>query len=81
MNNKVLLSPNDVVSFLEKSPENFTREDMLRFICENGIEMINFMYPAEDGRVKTLNFVTNKLQNYDRKKPHRGEKTRKENSP
>lgn len=62
MNNKVLLSPNDVVSFLEKSPENFTREDMLKFICENGIKMINFMYPAEDGRVKTLNFAINNYE-------------------
>ena len=53
MNKFIELNPNEVVSFLEKMPEDFTREDMLHFICEKGIRMIDFMYPAEDGRVKT----------------------------
>ena len=29
------------------------------FISSNGIEMVNFMYPAADGRLKTLNFTVN----------------------
>ena len=62
MDKKIALTPNEVVAFLEKAPENFTREDMLTFIEEKGIRMIDFMYPAEDGRVKTLNFTVNSLE-------------------
>ena len=54
MDKRIALNPNEVVSFLEKSPETFTREDMLNFICEKNIRMIDFMYPAEDGRVKRV---------------------------
>ena len=42
-----------------KDPKNFTKADIINFICENGIEHINFQYPAGDGRLKTLNFVIN----------------------
>ena len=55
------LNPNAVVAFLKKKPVDFTREDLIKFIKENNIRMIDFMYPAEDGRVKTLNFVINNL--------------------
>jgi glutamine synthetase len=34
---------------------------VLHFIEQNGIRMINFMYPAGDGRLKTLNFVIESL--------------------
>ena len=61
MNKYIELNPNEVVAFLEKMPEDFTREDMLHFISEKGIRMIDFMYPAEDGRVKTLNFTINSM--------------------
>ena len=61
MDKNIALNPNEVVSFLKKSPKAFTREDLLRFICEREIRMIDFMYPAEDGRVKTLNFTVNSL--------------------
>ena len=61
MDKRIALNPNEVVAFLEKAPENFTRDDMLTFIEEKGIRMIDFMYPAEDGRVKTLNFTVNSL--------------------
>ncbi len=61
MDKTIALNPNEVVAFLQKRPETFTREDMLRFICENDVKMIDFMYPAEDGRVKTLNFTINSL--------------------
>lgn len=40
---------------------DFTREDIIGFIVDNEIEMVNFMYPAGDGRLKTLNFVINDL--------------------
>ena len=61
MKKELELSPNQVVAYLEKDPKNFTREDLLDFIINNGIRMIDFMYPAEDGRVKTLNFTVNSL--------------------
>ena len=62
MDKKIALNPNEVVSYLQKAPETFTREDLLKFVQERGIRMIDFMYPAEDGRVKTLNFTVNNLE-------------------
>lgn len=56
-NNEVLLNPNKLVRYLKKPASEFTREDILKFIGENGIELLNFKYVAEDGRLKTLNFV------------------------
>ena len=53
------MNPNKVVAFLEKPNKEFTKADIVRFIRENGIRMVNFMYPAGDGRLKTLNFVIN----------------------
>ena len=59
MNQNLSLNPNKVVEFLQKSPEDIRRSDLIRFVKENGIRMINFMYPADDNRLKTLNFVVN----------------------
>ncbi len=56
------MTPNKVVSFLHKKQEDFTKDDIIGFIRSNGIRMVNFMYPAEDGRVKTLNFIINSLE-------------------
>ena len=42
-----------------KPAKEFTKADICHFIRENGIRMVNFMYPAGDGRLKTLNFVIN----------------------
>lgn len=53
------LHKNDVVRFLRKEPTDFTRDDIVKYVEDNGIEMINFMYPAADGRLKTLNFIIN----------------------
>lgn len=61
MNKQIKLTKNAVVKALGKPASDFTREDIIRFIDENGIEMVNFMYPAADGRLKTLNFVINDL--------------------
>ena len=62
MNKKLSLNPNEVVAFLGKEPKDFTRADMLSFITERGIRMVDFMYPAEDGRIKTLNFSVTSLE-------------------
>ncbi|MDL2319531.1 glutamine synthetase family protein [Alistipes sp. OttesenSCG-928-B03] len=42
---------------LGKPAAQFTRADMLKFAADYDIRMVNFMYPAGDGRLKTLNFV------------------------
>ncbi len=58
MNNPQLrMNANQVVAFLQKEPETFTKADLIRFIAEKGIKMVNFMYPGGDGKLKTLNFV------------------------
>ena len=59
MNRELELSPNKLVAFLGKPSCEFTKADIVRYITENGIQMVNFMYPAGDGRLKTLNFVIN----------------------
>ena len=59
MTQELELNPNKVVAFLGKPAKEFTKADIVRYISENGIRMVNFMYPAGDGRLKTLNFVIN----------------------
>jgi glutamine synthetase len=59
------LCPNAVVRFLEKAPQEFRKEDIIRFVKENDIRMVNFMYPADDNRLKTLNFVINSEEYLD----------------
>ena len=59
MDTSLEMSPNRVVAFLGKPCSEFTKADIVRYIKENGIRMVNFMYPAGDGRLKTLNFVIN----------------------
>jgi len=59
MNSQLEMNSNALVKFLQKLPTEFTKADIISFIKENEIRMINFMYPAGDGRLKTLNFVIN----------------------
>lgn len=59
MDMKLDMNPNDLVAFLQKPASEFTKADIVKFIRENQITMVNFMYPAGDGRLKTLNFVIN----------------------
>ena len=59
MNKDLEMNPNKLVAFLGKPACEFTKADIVRFIKENGVRMVNFMYPAGDGRLKTLNFVIN----------------------
>ena len=59
MSKELSLNPNRVVAYLGKPAKEFTKADIVRYIRENGIRMVNFMYPAGDGRLKTLNFVIN----------------------
>ena len=52
-----LLNANPLVAYFQKSPREFTKTDIMRYIAEHGIRMVNFLYPAGDGRLKPLNFV------------------------
>jgi glutamine synthetase len=56
-NNDILLNQNELVQFLKKPSREFTREDIIRFIEAHGIKMVNFRYVADDGKLKSLNFV------------------------
>ena len=60
-NEKLALNANPVVAFLQKEPREFTLQDIIRFVTENQIRMVNFMYPGGDGKLKTLNFVVSDL--------------------
>lgn len=59
MSPETLLNKNHLVKTLQKPSKDFTKEDIIRYVTEEEIEMINFMYPAGDGRLKTLNFIIN----------------------
>ena len=59
MNQELSMSANQLVAALQKPASEFTKADIISYIKENDIRMVNFMYPAADGRLKTLNFVIN----------------------
>ena len=62
---EILMNPNELVRFLKKPAEAFTKDDIIHFCQENEIEMINFRYVAEDGKIKTLNFVISSKEHLD----------------
>lgn len=51
------MNTNKLVKFLGKPAEELTKQDLIKFIEMNNIEMLNFRYVGGDGRLKTLNFV------------------------
>ncbi len=65
MNEEIALNPNKLVKFLDKPAKDFTRRDIVKFVEENDIVMLNFRYIAGDGRLKTLNFVVNNKKHLD----------------
>ena len=65
MYQELLMSPNRLVTFLQKPAAEFTKADIINYIQQNEIRMVNFMYPAADGRLKTLNFVINNASYLD----------------
>ena len=65
MNQKIKLNPSHLIQFLGKLPNEFTKEDILRYIIENEIKMLNLRYVGGDGRLKCLNFVINSLEHLD----------------
>lgn len=59
------MNPNPLVQYLGKSSAEFTKEDIMRYVEDHDISMINFRYTGWDGRLKTLNFVINSKQHLD----------------
>ena len=62
---EIILNPNELVKHLKKPAEEFTRKDIMKFVQDMGIRMLNFRYLAEDGKLKTLNFVISSLEHLD----------------
>ena len=58
-NPNLSLNPNKLVEYLQKPSEEFTKADLIDYVKANGIRMVKFMYPADDNRLKSLNFVIN----------------------
>ena len=50
MTNDIALNPNKLVQHLQKPAEDFTKQDIVKFVVDTGIRMINFRYVAGDGR-------------------------------
>lgn len=66
MDNSILkYNINPLVSAIGKTPDQFTKEDIINFITANDIRVVNFRYIAGDGRLKTLNFPVSSLQYLD----------------
>jgi len=66
MDSDIALNPNKVVKALQKPAADFTRRDIIRFVEQNDIRMINFRYVAGDGRLKKLNFVINSRKHLEK---------------
>lgn len=62
---EISLNPNKLVQYLKKPACEFTKNDIIQFVEDNEIEMINFRYIAEDGRLKTLTFVITGKEHLD----------------
>lgn len=59
------MNPNLLVQYLNKPSDEFTKADLIRYIDDHNISMINFRYTGGDGRLKTLNFVINSREHLD----------------
>ncbi len=63
---EIAMNPNKIVRYLRKLPEEFTKKDLIKFIENNKIEMVNLRYVGGDDRLKTLNFVITSKSQLDR---------------
>jgi glutamine synthetase len=55
-----------ICNYLNKDRNSITKKDIIRYIKENDVKVINFRYIAGDGRLKTLNFSALDLKYVDR---------------
>lgn len=61
-----VLEPNLLVRAIGKPAREFTRDDLVHLIEQQGITMLNFRYVAGDGRLKKLNFTINSREHLER---------------
>ncbi|PIY07375.1 MAG: glutamine synthetase [Bacteroidetes bacterium CG_4_10_14_3_um_filter_31_20] len=54
-----------IEKYLKKNKNEFTREDIIKYIVDNKVEMVNFRYVAEDGKLKMLSFIINSLEHLE----------------
>jgi glutamine synthetase len=59
MESKIKMNPNPLVQYIKKPQNDFTKADIIKYIEDNNIKMVNFRYVASDRRLKTLNFIIN----------------------
>lgn len=62
---RIAMSPNIIAQYLEKSPRDFTKADLIKYIEANEIRMVNFRFVGGDGRLKTINFIINSKAHLD----------------
>jgi len=57
MKEDIALNINPLVSYLKKPQREFTKLDIIKYIEDNNVKMINFRYVDGGGKLKVLNFV------------------------
>ena len=62
----VTLNPNQLVRALGKPADQFTKADIIGYIEEHDIRLLNLRYLGGDGRLKMLNFVIQSKAQLDR---------------
>ncbi len=61
-----MYSANPMVCYLGKEQKYFTKADIIKYVIENDVEMINFRYcSAIDGRLKTLTFRPSSIEHLE----------------
>jgi glutamine synthetase len=65
-NTHISMNPNKIVQFLDRLPEDFTKEQLIKYIEKNDVRFVNFRYVGGDGRLKTLNCGINSKFQLDR---------------
>lgn len=65
MARSIEMNPNPLVQYLNKYPEQFTKTDLIKYIEDNDIQMVNFRYIGWDLRLKTLNIIINDRDHLD----------------
>lgn len=61
-NHSFAIYANKVEAHLKKPSKTFTKADIMKLVEDLDIKMLKFMYPAGDGRLKTLNFMLNSVE-------------------
>jgi glutamine synthetase len=59
------MNQNHLVQYLNKPAKDFTKSDIIKFVRDKDIRLVNFRYAGSDGRLKTLNIVINSLSHLD----------------